>query len=91
MKATPASTLRNTDPTQRIKPPHTGERKSEYTLYSVNQKTAVFGTLPAQALRRGQVGSYNKPRSLSKMTMRMITTRRPIIPGTFDSFMELFP
>ena len=35
MKATPASTLRNTDPTQRIKPPYEGDRKTEYTLYSV--------------------------------------------------------
>jgi len=36
--------------------------------------------------------SYNKPRSLSKMTMRMLTTRRPIIPGTFaSSFVGLFP
>jgi hypothetical protein len=41
-------------------------------------------------LRRGRVGGYNKPRSLSKMTMRMITTRRPIIPGTFASFVDLF-
>jgi hypothetical protein len=50
----------------------------------------VFGTLPAQALRKGQVGIYNKPRSLSKTTIRMTTTRRPIIPGTFASFVGLF-
>jgi hypothetical protein len=41
-------------------------------------------------LRRGRVGGYNKPTSLSKMTMRMITTTRPIIPGTFTSFVEFF-
>ncbi len=38
MKASPASTLRNTDPTQRIKSSHAGERKTEHVLFSVYQK-----------------------------------------------------
>jgi len=35
MKATPASTLRNTDSMVRIKSPHMGERKTIHVLYIV--------------------------------------------------------
>ena len=71
MKATPASTLRNTAPTERIKPPHAGERKTQYTLYGVLQKRwFCIETLPAPALRRGRVGIYNKPRSLRACLVR---------------------
>ncbi len=38
MKASPASTLRNTDLTERIKSSRAGERKTEHMLYSVFQK-----------------------------------------------------
>ena len=38
MKATPASTLRNTASMVRIKAPHMGERKAIYVLYIVFQK-----------------------------------------------------
>ncbi len=38
MKATPASTLRNTDSMVRIKSPHMGERKTIHVLYIVFQK-----------------------------------------------------
>ena len=38
MKASPASTLRNTRTTQRIKSSPAGERKTENVLYSVFRK-----------------------------------------------------
>jgi hypothetical protein len=38
MKASPASTLRNTRTTQRIKSSPAGERKTEHVLYRLSQK-----------------------------------------------------
>ena len=42
MKATPASTLRKTEPTLRIKSPHMGERKTIHVLYIVVQKRPLL-------------------------------------------------
>ena len=40
-KATPASTLRNTDSMVRIKSPHMGERKTIHVLYIVFQSSGI--------------------------------------------------
>ena len=57
MKATPASTLRNTDSMVRIKSPHMGERKAIHVLYIVFRKWLFMTSIrriPIVRIQRGR-------------------------------------
>jgi len=65
MKATPASTLRNTDSIVRIKSPHMGERKAIHMLYIVFQKwlfTTSIRRIPIlRTARKGNPSGEESP------------------------------
>jgi hypothetical protein len=70
MKATPASTLRDTDPMVRIKSPHMGERKTIHVLY------VVFQVRPSESF---SVTSYDS--QLLATNSRNIRYHTPLYGG----------